>query len=124
MNPCTKRMTCRIGQIDRCKSQGFCSWQKIFGDENPVKGVAKNIISFTSGSKKRRLFNEANGICYLCEKEIKYFSQSSIDHVIPKSRGGSNKKENLKITHSTCNGRKGSKLIEELKLPFIFTQNN
>lgn len=70
-------------------------------------------------SKRKRLFADANGICYLCEKPM-LFSEATTDHVYPKSRGGSDRYENLKLTHRKCNGKKGSLLLSELKLPFKF----
>jgi 5-methylcytosine-specific restriction endonuclease McrA len=37
----------------------------------------------------------------------------AMDHVIPRSRGGSNKLENLKMSCRDCNGSKGAKTLEE-----------
>lgn len=59
---------------------------------------------------RRKLYREANGYCSICGEHIDYFSESTIDHVIPKSKGGSNKMSNLKIAHAYCNRKKGNKL--------------
>jgi len=52
--------------------------------------------------------------CYLCLKPIE-FRQDSLEHKIPLSRGGTNKKENLAIAHNSCNSSKGKKTEEEYR---------
>lgn len=50
-----------------------------------------------------------NNICSLCKKEIIDLEESSIDHIIPLSKGGSNEHSNLALAHVKCNNLKGSK---------------
>ena len=50
--------------------------------------------------------------CYLCLEKIT-FGEDSLDHKVPKSKGGTNEYSNLAIAHLTCNNRKHSKLPEE-----------
>ncbi|TFV48268.1 HNH endonuclease [Bradyrhizobium niftali] len=68
-----------------------------------------------------KLFKKQEGKCYLCGAEMKLpidFSErnvrdpleATIDHVIPRSLGGSNKKENIKAAHAECNKRKRNTL--------------
>lgn len=52
--------------------------------------------------------------CYLCNKPIE-FGEDNIDHRIPISRGGTNSKENLEITHRRCNMKKHNKLLKEVQ---------
>lgn len=42
----------------------------------------------------------------------------TIDHVIPRSEGGSDNSANLRRAHHICNARKGSRGMEDLALPF------
>jgi len=51
--------------------------------------------------------------CYLCLEPI-IFGKDTLDHIIPLSRGGTNKYENLAIACRICNSVKHNKLIEEL----------
>lgn len=48
--------------------------------------------------------------CELCRKPFGRTAKVTIDHVIPKSKGGSNKIENLQLAHYGCNKYKGDKI--------------
>lgn len=43
------------------------------------------------------------------------FRRSSVDHVVPKSKGGENKMENYVAACKNCNVKKGVKTVEEFK---------
>lgn len=47
--------------------------------------------------------------CSLCKEPMPY-KKASIDHVIPRSRGGNNSLDNLKLAHRDCNSRKGNSM--------------
>lgn len=49
-----------------------------------------------------------NPQCFGCKKPILNFSDCSIEHVIPKSHGGSDRIRNLAISHKECNSLRGS----------------
>lgn len=55
-------------------------------------------------SAKDRILNKNCGICF---KPI--MDKSTIDHIIPKSKGGTNKLSNLQLAHLECNRKKGNK---------------
>jgi 5-methylcytosine-specific restriction endonuclease McrA len=57
------------------------------------------------------LFEKHNKICYYC----KVNKATSIDHIIPISRGGSNDINNLVPACISCNSKKGNKLLSEFK---------
>ena len=50
--------------------------------------------------------------CYLCMQVI-VFGRDNLEHKIPVSRGGSNLYENLAISCSKCNNKKGTKTEQE-----------
>lgn len=62
-------------------------------------------------------------ICLYCWEPI-YWKQLSIDHRIPRSRGGTSKEENLVWVHLDCNLIKGSLRPEEFKRLWDFLSDN
>lgn len=52
--------------------------------------------------------------CSICEKPIRYFSDLTIDHILPKSNGGVGRIDNLAPAHFHCNQKKGSKIMADL----------
>jgi 5-methylcytosine-specific restriction endonuclease McrA len=71
---------------------------------------------------RKRLFKRDNHQCGYCSSQ----KNLTIDHVIPKSRGGSNGWNNLVTCCSRCNSFKGDKTPEEagMKLRFKPTVPN
>ncbi len=74
------------------------------------KKGASIVISFTKADIIRR-----DGLrCYLCEKLLTE-KTATLDHLIPLSRGGNHKPENVKIACLNCNSRKNTRTITEYK---------
>lgn len=67
---------------------------------------------------------KCEGICYLCglmmlpEAENGHPLGYTLEHVIPKAKGGTNDLENLTGSHQYCNNAKGDALMEELPSGF------
>ena len=58
--------------------------------------------------------------CYLCglvvdlDAPIDHPGQATLDHVYPRSAGGSNRMSNLAVAHLSCNQAKGNAVIPDL----------
>ena len=61
----------------------------------------------------KRLYTKQQGICNGCYQETRA-DLMDIDHIIPKSRGGSNIPVNLQLLCRSCNTIKGAGTMEEL----------
>src|ERR1051325_8818606 len=65
-------------------------------------------------SKRASIIARDDSTCYLCHRVLDY-DEITIDHVKPKSRGGTNARDNLKVACFRCNGIKGERLVSECK---------
>ena len=74
---------------------------------------------------KRRLelvFNKTGGRCAYCGKVLS--DDATIDHIIPRSKGGGNNLDNLLPSCRSCNTSKGVKSLEEFRFWRTFKVNN
>ena len=62
-------------------------------------------------AKRRKLYAQSDR-CFYCKKVL-LFEESTLDHKVPKSKGGSNDIENFVLSCKKCNGKKGSSSYED-----------
>ncbi len=62
---------------------------------------------------RREVFIRDNYTCQYCGRVA---NDLTIDHIIPRSRGGGHSWENLVSACKTCNHRKGGKLLKEARM--------
>lgn len=55
--------------------------------------------------KRFTLWNKQDKKCFYCEKILE-FNKSTVDHIKPRCRGGSNDIENLVMSCKSCNSAK------------------
>lgn len=60
-------------------------------------------------SHKRTLFDQSNK-CHYCGKVLEY-EEATVDHFIPRAKGGSNDIENKVLSCGPCNVKKGSMIV-------------
>ncbi|MCY4064714.1 MAG: DNA methyltransferase [Chloroflexi bacterium] len=61
---------------------------------------------------RHRLYGEQEGICLGCDTHFP-FKVMEVDHILPKSRGGTDHFENLQLLCTHCNKSKGRKTMAE-----------
>ena len=73
--------------------------------------------------RRRRLHlgNREEWKCFYCDAELD-FETLTIDHIIPRSKGGSNRADNMVASCRKCNNKKGSRdpiafLRQKMDLP-------
>jgi len=67
---------------------------------------------------KRGIYDRDRGVCQYTRKKLTR-SNCSIDHIVPKSRGGKDTWENMVLCDKEVNNKKGSKLPDEFYLQVI-----
>lgn len=48
--------------------------------------------------------------CAICGGEFTEADPATVDHITPKARGGTNDESNLRVTHRSCNSRRGGQM--------------
>lgn len=97
--------------------------------------MSKNTIArpkVTSWPSLEELIIRDHGVCWLCKgvKGEVTIDNASRDHVIPKSRRGSNKAWNLRLAHAECNrlradrmaSRRAVERVRQFRLELIAAQ--
>ena len=68
------------------------------------------------GWMRRQLIRRDGTLCGLCQEPMTA-KEMSIDHIMPVSRGGSDKPENLRLAHEKCNQERGAGFFVEREYP-------
>ena len=91
---------------------------QLINDEN-IKGIEYQQGTLLGYTVREYLLEKYNRKCIYCGKEN---VPLEIEHIIPKSRGGTNRIDNLGIACHNCNQTKGSMTAEEFGYPDIQKQ--
>ena len=87
--------------------------------EVPSIAVTREYFSIKHGIKltRKNLYLRDNFTCQYCNEPFDD-NELSIDHVIPRSKGGKNEWTNLVTSCYTCNWNKGSNIIKPIRMPY------
>lgn len=77
--------------------------------------------SWISKSKRKNIYAKTDNKCFYCGCELNLVN-ATIDHIIPKSKGGKNNEENLVPCCRYCNASKHLKTLEEYRLYISFNR--
>jgi len=73
-----------------------------------------------SGFSRSALIKRDGSNCQFCKKHLIGF-EITIDHIVPRSKGGKSTFDNCVVACKPCNSRKGSKSLSEAKMTLIST---
>ena len=83
---------------------------------NCEQDLLVNLIELSPRNARRKfrqsIFESWEWKCAYCDKELDTKS-ATIDHIVPKYKGGHNVKSNMDCSCSKCNRSKGSVLLED-----------
>ena len=75
-----------------------------------------NLVSYS----RKKVFERDQYVCQYCKIKVSQ-KTATIDHVIPKSKGGKNTWTNTVTSCDACNSKKGSKTLKEANMKLIST---
>jgi hypothetical protein len=78
--------------------------------------IRKDFVSYNC-NRKNVIWRDKN-LCQYCGNKFS-FHELTMDHVIPKSRGGDKSWENIVACCKKCNTKKSNKTPEEARMPLI-----
>ena len=81
-------------------------------DEPPIRTDLGDIPNYRT--HRHRLYGEQEGVCVGCDTHFP-FRVMDVDHILPRSRGGTDHMDNLQLLCSGCNRSKGNKTRAEWK---------
>ena len=95
--------------VDRTMCLGCNQRRSVQGSTRCRRCLEEHTSWNDSGWRKirARVYTEETH-CWLCGEFVEE-KDRSVDHVVPRSQGGSNRRSNLKLAHRKCNSSKGSK---------------
>jgi 5-methylcytosine-specific restriction endonuclease McrA len=74
-----------------------------------------------SGMKRLRIYLRDKFRCQYCGDK-KGVTELTLDHILPRSRGGDNSPVNIVTACIACNNRKGSRTPDEARMPLLTSQ--
>ena len=98
-------------------------------DEFPVPSVIRRRTYINvrrrreqSGMKRLRIYMRDKFRCQYCG-EKKRVVELTLDHIVPRSRGGENSPVNIATACVTCNNPKSNRTPEEARMPLLTSQS-
>ena len=75
-----------------------------------------------AGAKRLRIYMRDKSRCQYCG-EKKSPGELTLDHILPRSRGGDNSPVNIVAACVACNNRKGNRTPNEARMPLLTSQS-
>ena len=115
----------------------FDSW-KSHGEENPRDGVPhihspnfsimlpevlqlsvfNRVFNQEINFTRRNIYDRDNGCCQYCGRRVGA-KEFTLEHILPRSRGGPTTWDNVIVACSSCNSRKGDRLLKECGMKLL-----
>jgi hypothetical protein len=82
-----------------------------------ITGIFRSLLEVSMARWLNLIYIRDKGICQHCFQPVQLDANGplgpSLDHVIPKSKGGQARPDNLRLVHLTCNAQRGAGLLPE-----------
>lgn len=88
-------------------------WNKFRSLVDPIIDGTQIEPRFFEFSFRKELFDKSP-ICRLCKNEIHSLDDSTVDHIVPYSKGGKTASGNGQLAHRGCNARKNARMPTDI----------
>ena len=99
-------------------AQTVIRWTKFRKLVDPIIDGALIEPRFFEYRFRKELFDKS-AVCALCSNEIHSFEDSTVDHILPYSKGGKTVHENGQLAHRACNARKNAQIPTPLGMAAV-----
>lgn len=127
--------TANVITLDWCV-HSFCEWVKVSRFHNNGRLVRSPGMSIVAPEAiilsrfdqlpqtdivftRSNLFVRDEYTCQYCGKSVKSAKERSVDHIVPRSRGGRTIWQNVVLCCKKCNLKKGDKMLEEAGMALL-----
>lgn len=79
------------------------------------QGQFQPVGQWITPAKRLAIYVRDNFVCLYCGTDLRSYKPANVtlDHVVPRSRGGSNRENNLVTACRSCNSARGNKTVQE-----------
>lgn len=88
-------------------------WEGVNRTDIPNRTDLGKVIRYNDPKNRKYLYGEQGGYCNGCEHHFQ-IQNLTVDHIIPRARGGTDHVSNLQLLCSACNSLKGVESHQEL----------
>lgn len=98
-----------ISKTTGSAAQTKIRWTKFSGLVDPIIGGTLVEPRFFDFEFRKQMY-EKSPVCRICKNEIHSLEDSTVDHIMPYSKGGKTISDNGQLAHRGCNARKNAKM--------------
>lgn len=98
-------------EIRRRAHEKWCQLHPAEVLEKAARRRARKRAATTEDVSYDAILNRDGFFCYLCQKPVDDPEDIHFDHIIPLCKGGTHSMDNIAVTHSLCNWKKGTRIL-------------